>query len=118
MQNLETMGSGMGDALQQAGTRREALRGASLWGAGLMLMTAPALFGALARKAYANHTATVMDVLQFALTLEYLEAEFYTLGVAQAGLIPAQDRQIFTTIRDHVEAHVDFLRQAITAAGA
>lgn len=118
MENLETMGSGMGDALQQTGTRRDALRGASLWGAGLMLMTAPALFGALAKKAYANHTATVLDVLQFALTLEYLEAEFYTLGVAQAGLIPAADRQIFTTIRDHEQAHVDFLRQAITDAGA
>lgn len=118
MENLETMGSGMGDALQQTGTRRDALRGASLWGAGLMLLTAPALFSSLAKKAYANHTATVMDVLQFALTLEYLEAEFYTLGVAQAGLIPTADRQIFTTIRDHEQAHVDFLRAAITQAGA
>ena len=118
MENLETMGNSLGDALEQTGTRRDALRGAGLWGAGLMLMTAPALFGALAKKAYANHTATVMDVLQFALTLEYLEAEFYTLGVAQAGLIPAQDRQVFITIRDHEVAHVEFLRNAITAAGA
>jgi hypothetical protein len=118
MENLETMGSGMGDALQQTGTRRDALRGASLWGAGLMLMTAPAIFTALAEKAYANHTATPLDVLQFALTLEYLEAEFYVMGVAAPNLIPAADRQIFTTIRDHEVAHVEFLRSAITAAGA
>ncbi|HST61731.1 MAG TPA: ferritin-like domain-containing protein [Longimicrobium sp.] len=118
MKNLETMGNSLGDALEQTGDRRAALRGASLWGAGLMLATAPALFGALAKKAYANHTATPMDVLQFALTLEYLEAEFYVMGVAAAGLIPASDRQIFVTIRDHEVEHVEFLRNAITAAGA
>jgi rubrerythrin len=118
MENLEKMGNGLGEALEQTGTRRDALRGASLWGAGLMLLTAPALFSSLAKKAYANHTATVMDVLQFALTLEYLEAEFYVMGVAQAGLIPMADRQIFTTIRDHEVEHVEFLRNAITAAGA
>lgn len=118
MKNLEAIGSDMGDALQQTGTRREALRGASLWGAGLMLMTAPVVFGALAKKAYANHEATVLDVLQFALTLEYLEAEFYVMGLEAPGLIPAADRQIFTTIRDHEVAHVAFLRQAITGAGA
>lgn len=118
MENLETMGSGMGDALQQTGNRRDALRGASLWGAGLMLATAPAIFTALANKAYANHTATPLDVLQFALTLEYLEAEFYTIGVATPNLIPAADRQIFTVIRDHEQAHVDFLRTAIAGTGA
>ena len=118
MENLEKMGSGLGEALEQTGTRRDALRGAGLWGAGLMLATAPALFTALAGKAFANHNATPLDVLQFALTLEYLEAEFYTLGYDAPGLIPAMDREIFRTIRDHEQAHVEFLRTAITNAGA
>lgn len=118
MENLETTGAAMADALQQTGSRRDALRGASLWGAGLMLATAPAVFTALANRAYGNHTATPLGVLQFALTLEYLEAEFYTLGMDAPGLIPAADRQIFATIRDHEIAHVEFLRQAITGVGA
>lgn len=55
-------------------------------------------------------------ILKFALTLEYLEAEFYTTGLAQAGLIPAADRPIFAQISKHETAHVAFLRATLGAA--
>ncbi|MGH7504072.1 MAG: ferritin-like domain-containing protein, partial [Longimicrobiales bacterium] len=49
------------------------------------------------------------------LTLEYLEAEFYTIGV-NSGVIPGADRQTFITIRNHEIAHVQFLLDVLGGA--
>ena len=43
----------------------------------LALGSVPIALGALARDVYGQTPADVLDVLQFALLLEYLEAEFY-----------------------------------------
>ncbi len=63
-------------------------------------------------KAAGNGTAAVVDVLKFALTLEYLEKEFYQLGL-QASVMTSADRPVFQQIYDHEEAHVALLQSTI-----
>ena len=115
------------DAVDPEITGRLAVRadaiahGASVDGklaAALALGSVPIALGALARDVFGQAPADVLDVLQFALLLEHLEAEFYTRGVAAAGLIPAADRTVFTTIRDHENTHVAALQQLIGGRGA
>jgi rubrerythrin len=62
--------------------------------------------------------ADVVDALQLALLLEYLESDFYSRGVNAAGLIPAADATIFSTIASHESAHVSALQGLIQARGA
>jgi rubrerythrin len=119
MENQTILGKLDPEVLDRMATRRDALRGAGGLGLGLMLASVPLGLAAVAKRAFAQGIpADVVAVLNFALVLEELEAEFYTLGVAAAGLIPAADRTIFTTIRNHEREHVEFLRNALGSQAA
>lgn len=94
--------------------RRSALKQFVNFGAKVGVAAMPFALGSLFNKAYAQAPTDVKGILNFALTLEYLEAEFYTIGVATPGLIPAgPGLGALTTIRDHENQHVAFLKTAL-----
>lgn len=105
--------------IRQVLPRRQALRRMGQYGAGAVLATLPILRisnTALARSSQSIGGGDIVDVLNFALTLEYLEESFYRQGLAAAGLdIPSADRDVFIQIRDHELDHVNTLRATITA---
>lgn len=57
-------------------------------------------------------TGSLIEVLNFALTLEHLEYRYYQMGL-DSGVISSADQNIFMTIRDHELAHVNFLTEVI-----
>lgn len=63
--------------------------------------------------AAAAFQASPTEVLQFALTLEYLERNFYQIAMDTDGLIPEEDRTVFQTILDHEKTHVNFFAGAL-----
>jgi len=98
--------------------RRAAIRNMAGFGTKVALSAMPLALGSLLQKAYGQTQPDVKGVLNFALTLEYLESEFYTMGVAAPGLIPAgtADVAALTTIRDDESKHVAFLKSVLKEA--
>ena len=88
----------------------------------LTLAALPIAFGSMLQKAYGKGTGVtgiLDDTLNFALTLEYLESNFYIKALASSNLIPAgAPTGAITTISNHETAHVNFLRTAITSLNA
>jgi len=122
MTNTTVLGGIDPEITERLVSRRDALRhGAStskMVVAGLALASVPIALAALAKDAFAASPLPqdIIDVLNFALTLEYLESSFYNVGVGTNGLIPASDINVFKQIQKHENAHVAYLLAALGAA--
>lgn len=68
------------------------------------------------QRAAAQQSTTDLDILNYALTLEYLESEFYANGISQ-GALSGRDLELVTPIGDHEKAHVDAVTQTIKDLG-
>ena len=81
-----------------------------------VLATAPLVIAAASTAAFgegAQLPKKIVEVLNFALTLEYLEDEFYRTALASDKLIPSETRAVFETIGKHEAAHVEVLKGAL-----
>ncbi|OZC03914.1 ferritin-like domain-containing protein [Rubricoccus marinus] len=102
--------SGLADATS---SRRDALRK----GAGIGLAAAFASIPFLKPgRVMAQSTEGDFGILNYALTLEYLERSFYRQAIA-TGSIPSNVSSLFDTIENDETQHVLLLRGAINAAG-
>jgi hypothetical protein len=101
---------------EQTGDRRDAFKSITSIGKKIALTSLPIALGSLFNKTYAGEPTDALGVLNFALTLEYIEASFYNAGVA-ANVIPSSDLAGIQKIQDHENKHVSFLTSAIQSAG-
>lgn len=93
-------------------TRRGFIAGAALVGVGATFVA----FNRRDPQAFAD-TGSDIDILNYALTLEYLEAEFYTQGITEGVLTDEREIELVSPIRDHEQGHVDGITQLITDLG-
>ena len=109
------------EVYEKLSPRRKAMKDFANFGSKVALAAMPLALGSMFKKAYGQNNNTVVDVLQFALTLEYLEGEYYETSLTAPGLMASLTgaaRGAIQTISTHETAHVAALKATITALGA
>jgi hypothetical protein len=108
-------------SLDANASRRDAFKHFKSFGKGAAMASIPFGLAGLSSTTKAANAAfttaamqaTATDVLNFALTLEYLEKEFYNIGLDTDGLIPANAKDVIAKISKHEDDHVAFLLVAL-----
>lgn len=91
--------------------RRNFLKWAGIFGVGTTLAV-----GGVKNFASAQAEDSDIEILNYALTLEFLEADFYKRGV-DSGVLSGRELALVKPIRDHEEAHVGALTSTINDLG-
>jgi hypothetical protein len=112
------------DVYEKLDSRRSIFKNFGSTSKKITLAALPFAIGGLFQKAYGQTTTGIAGVLNFALSLEYLEANFYNTGLNSAAIIAGSGgptgaaNMALTKIRNHENAHVNFLKNAVTVLGA
>lgn len=95
-------------------SRRKAFKNLGSIGKKTALAAIPFALSSVFQKAYGQNSNMILEVLNFALKLEYLERNFYTQGLAADGLITdSAARAAIQKIQSHEAAHVELLKTTI-----
>ena len=99
-------------------TRRKAMKNFANLSGKIALAAVPLAVASMFNKAYGQTPGDVNSILNFALTLEYLEAEFYNNIVGSVGYntASAAEKAALTKIKDDENKHVLFLKTVLGAA--
>ncbi|GAB3827730.1 ferritin-like domain-containing protein [Pontibacter rugosus] len=105
------------EVYERLSSRRAAMNGFGSFGKKVALAAVPIAMGSMFKKAYGQGSTgtSVLEVLNYALTLEYLEYEFYKQGL-DSNLNFGENRDFFEDVRDNELAHVNFLTSAIRSS--
>lgn len=105
--------------LEKSSSRREVFGTLGSFGKKAALAAIPFGLATSSNKAYAAQAAgDPVGALQLALTLEYLEDEFYDLALQSGVISDPGVVTVYRKISQHEQAHVDFLFAGLTNAGA
>lgn len=100
-------------------SRRAAFRNFLGFGKKVTASALPLAVGTLFNKAYGQAAALpqiVVDTLNLALQLEYLEFFYYDTALNSTGLLTAEQTQAFTIIRNDEQLHINTLRATLGAS--
>ncbi|MEX8548675.1 MAG: ferritin-like domain-containing protein [Mucilaginibacter sp.] len=104
--------------------RRAAIKNITSFGSKVAVAAMPFALGSLFKKAYAQQSSSsIVGVLNYALQLEFLEANFYNAGLTSASFaamkttLTATELAGLTLIQTDENNHVKFLQTVITSLG-
>ncbi|MGI8790955.1 MAG: ferritin-like domain-containing protein [Actinomycetota bacterium] len=98
--------------IENSHARRNFLKYAAIFGVGSTLAVA----GLGERRFASGQSGSDIDILNYALTLEYLEADFYKRGL-DAGILSGREQALIAPIGAHEDAHVSTISSTVSDLG-
>jgi hypothetical protein len=106
-----------GEVYERLNPRRAAMKSFFNMGSKVALASVPLALGSMFKTAYGATPEKILEVLNFALTLEHLEYTFYCEGYSKAPIPMGKEKDAIKVIRDDERQHVAFLEGVIKSLG-